>query len=184
MSEVFTRFKRTPRATTPSGSDYLKTYQEEIKDGIKSLVPTGETNVFEMIQIDQENVKIENILQRAAMGDMSALNAREGTYCDSTTMPKNLMEAQNLVIRMKNEFETMPTEIKEKFNNSADKYVQLMGTKEFNDIMSPFNENIAKISEEKSHKEYLKKVKEGAQLNYDIKKAEEALRNLEGESKK
>lgn len=175
MSEVFSRFNRTPRATTPSGTDYLQTYQEEIKDGVKSLVPTGERNVFAMIQIDQENVKIENILQRAAMGDMSALNARESTYCDTTTMPKNLMEAQNLVIRMKKEFDTMPTEVKEKFGNSADKYVELMGTKEFNDIMAPFNENIAKIAEEKNHKEYLKKVKEGAQLNYDIKKAEAEL---------
>lgn len=36
MSEVFTRFNRTPRATTPSGSDYLTTYQEEIKDGVKA----------------------------------------------------------------------------------------------------------------------------------------------------
>ena len=109
------------------------------------------------------------------MGDMSAINARQGTYCDATTMPKNLMQAQNLVIKMKNEFDLMPTEIKEKFGNSADKYVELMGTEEFKNIMSPFNEEIAKIAEEKNHKEYLKKVNEGAQLNYDIKKATEAL---------
>ena len=85
------------------------------------------------------------------------------------------MEAQNLVLRMKTEFEKMPLEVKEKFNNSADKYVELMGTKEFNDIMSPYNDKVAKIAAEKSHKEYEKKVREGAQLNYDIARAQKAL---------
>ena len=175
MPNVYTRFNKPNREASPSGTDYLQNYQEEINDGVKTLIPTTQTNVFNMIQIDQPNVQIENILQRAAMGDMSALNARQGTYCDATTMPKNLMQAQNLVIKMKNEFDLMPTEIKEKFGNSADKYVELMGTEEFKNIMSPFNEEIAKIAEEKNHKEYLKKVNEGAQLNYDIKKATEAL---------
>ena len=109
------------------------------------------------------------------MGDLSALNAREGTYCDATTMPKNLMEANNLMLRMRSEFEKMPMEVKEIFNNSADKYIELMGTEEFNEKMAPYNKQIAKIAEEKNHKEYLKKVAEGAQLNYDIKKAELAL---------
>ena len=49
-----------------------------------------------------------------------------------------------------------------------------MGTDEFKDIMAPYNEQIAKIAEEKNHKEYLKKVQEGAKLNYDIAK-EQAL---------
>ena len=89
------------------------------------------------------------------------------------------MDAQNLVIRMKDEFERMPLEVKEKFGNSADKYVELMGTKEFNEIMSPYNEKVAKIAAEKNHKEYERKVKEGAQLNYDIAKAQKALEGVE-----
>lgn len=169
----FTRSEITFK--TPSGNDYIDTYQEQIEDGSKTLIKTGHENVFEKIQIDQEQCQIQNILHRALMGDMAALNAREGTYCDATTMPKSLMEVQNLVLKMKSEFNKMPTEVKEKFGNSADKYVELMGTKEFNDLMSPYNEQIAKISEEKNHKEYLRKVTEGAKLNYDIKRAEAAL---------
>ena len=130
---------------------------DQLEDGVKTLKLTGYKDVYEEIQAGFEDCKIENILHAALMGDFSKLNAREGTYMDATTMPKNLMEAQNLVIRMKNEFDAMPTEVKNQFNNSADKYVELMGTEEFKKIMSPYNEQIAKIAAEKSHKEYLKK---------------------------
>ena len=172
---IYTHLQKPKSKPTPSGSRYLETYQEQIIDGIKSLILTGYTNVYEKIQENFESSKIQNILQAVAMGDLSALNAREGTYCDATTMPKNLMEANNLMLRMRSEFEKMPMEVKEIFNNSADKYIELMGTEEFNEKMAPYNEQIAKIAEEKNHKEYLKKVNEGAKLNYDIKIAEAKL---------
>lgn len=175
MPKVYTKYDRLCGFPTPSGTGLLNVYQEEIKDGIKTLTKTGIKNVYEEIQLDLESTKIENILHAALMGDYTALKARDGAYVDSTTMPKSLMEAQNLVIRMKDEFERMPVEVKEKFNNSADKYVELMGTKEFTDIMSPYNEKVAKIAAEKNHKEYEQKVKEGAQLNYDIARAQKAL---------
>lgn len=175
MPKVYSKYEVPEKKSTPSGTGLLNLYQEEIKDGIKSLTKTGIDNVYQAIQLDLESTKIENILHAVMMGDLSALKAREGSYCDATTMPKSLMEAQNLVLRMKSEFEKMPLEVKEKFNNSPDKYVELMGTKEFNDIMSPYNDKVAKIAAEKSHKEYEKKVKEGAQLNYDIARAQKAL---------
>lgn len=175
MHKVYSKFEVPKKFSTPAGTGLLNLYQEEIKDGVKSLTKTGIENVYESIQLDLESTKIENILHSAMMGDLSALKAREGSYCDATTMPKSLMEAQNLVLRMKTEFEKMPLEVKEKFNNSADKYIELMGTNEFNEIMSPYNDKVAKIAEEKNHKEYEKKVREGAQLNYDIARAQKAL---------
>ena len=85
------------------------------------------------------------------------------------------MEAQNLVIRMKDEFYKMPLEVRKEFGNDPEVYVSEMGTEEFKEKMAPYNQKIAKIAEEKNHKEYLKKVQEGAQLNYDIKMAQTAL---------
>lgn len=175
MPRVYTKYNRPLPGHCPSGTGTLKEYQEEIKKGVKGLAFTGIKNVYEIIQMDFEQTKIENILHNALMGDFSALKAREGSYVDSTTMPKNLMEAQNLVIRMKSEFDKMPIEVKEKFNNSADQYVEMMGTKEFNELMAPYNEKVAKIAAEKNHKEYMQKVKEGAKLNYDIAKEQAAL---------
>lgn len=181
MPRIYTKYDRPLPGHCPTGTGTIREYQEEIKKGVKGLVFTGLKNVYEMIQMDYEQTKIENILHSALMGDFSALRAREGSYVDSTTMPKNLMDAQNLVIRMKTEFDKMPVEVKEKFNNSADQYVEMMGTKEFNEIMSPYNEKIAKIAAEKNHKEYIQKVKEGAKLNYDIAREVKALEGGQAE---
>lgn len=169
----YTAFKKPPVNATPAGDHFINTYQEIIdKKGKKRLEKTGQTNVYELIQADAESCKIENILKRVAMGDLEALNQREATYCDATTLPKNLMEAQNLTLRLKDEFYKMPLEVRKEFNNSPEQYVSLMGTDEFKKIMSPYNEKIAKIAAEKSDKEYRKKVEEGAKLNYDIAKAQ------------
>lgn len=175
MPRVYSKYDKPLPGHCPTGTGTLKEYQEEIKKGIKGLVNTGLKNVYEIIQMDYEQTKIENILHSVLMGDLQALNARDGSYVDATTMPKNLMEAQNLVLRMKSEFDSMPLEVKEKFNNSADKYVEMMGTKEFNELMTPYNEKVAKIAAEKNHKEYMQKVKEGAKLNYDIAKEQKSL---------
>ena len=168
---IYSILKRPPKTKTPAGTRYINTYQEEItkKEG-KQLIKIGETCVYDMIQADLESCKIENILHAVAMGDLNALNQREATYCDATTMPKTLMEYQNIVIKAKDEFYKMPLEVRKEFNNDPEKYVSLMGTKEFLDIMSPYNEKILAISKEKSDKEYRQKVKDGAKLNLDIER--------------
>lgn len=178
---IYSQLNIPPAEPTPEGTIYLNTYQEEVKKGRTQLVKTGQTNIYEMIQQDAESCKIENILHAVAMGDLSALQQREATYVDATTMPKNLMEAQNLVIRLKDEFYKMPIDVRKEFNNSPEMYVELMGTQEFKDIMSPYNEKIAAIAKEKSDKEYRQKVKEGAQLNIDIERAQAEMKGAKAE---
>ena len=167
---IYSLLNKPKHRYTPEGDQFINTYQEEIKDGRITLVKTGETNVYERIQADAESCKIENILHAVAMGDLNALNQREATYCDATTMPKSLMEAQNLAIKIKDEFYKMPMEVRKEFGNSPETYIEEMGTKEFFEKMAPYNEKIAAISKEKSMKEYEKKVAEGAKLNIDIER--------------
>lgn len=168
---IFTQFLYPEKKKTPSGTRYLNEYQEEINEnGQLNLVRSGKKNVYEIIQEDAESVKIENILHAVAMGDLAALKQREATYCDATTMPKTLMEAQNLVIRLKDEFYKMPLEVRKEFKNDPEVYVSEMGTDVFKEKMAPYNEKIAAISKEKSDKDYRKKVQEGAKLNIDIER--------------
>ena len=79
---------------------------------------------------------------------------------------------------MKDEFYKMPIEVRKEFGNDPERYVSLMGTEEFKTIMAPYNEKIAAIAAEKNHKEYEKKIAEGAKLNYDIAKAQKALEGV------
>lgn len=116
------------KKTTPTGSQWHNDYQIEIsKNGHKELIKTGEHNEYEKIQEYLEETLIENILQRAELGDPLALEARKGTYLDTTDMPKTLAEAQNKIITIKNEFEKLPVDIRRKFDFSPEKYVQEYG---------------------------------------------------------
>lgn len=160
---------------TPSGSKYLNTYTQSTKNGRLMLECTGKTNVYDMIQADLEDSKIENIMKRVMMGDLSVLRQSEPQYIDASTVPASMMEVQNHIVRMKEEFEKYPDEIKKEFNYSAEEYVNEMGTKEFLEKMSPYIEKIEKISMENNAKEYEKKVKDGAKLNYDIAKEQAIL---------
>lgn len=167
--KVYTIFDRPKTIPTNPGDEFLNVYQEEIKkDGSKEVVVVGKKNVYDMIQADLESTKIENILHALAMGDLEALQQREALYFDSTTMPKNLMEIQNLVCKARQEFETFPVEVKELFNYSADEYVAEMGSKEFFEKMSPYNQKMANIEKAGSAKEYEKKVAAQAKFESDV----------------
>lgn len=145
MSEsILTKLSKRKRYFTPAGSRYENTYQEEIekKSGKKHLVKTGQTNVYALIQADLEESKIDNIIHKLAMGDYSVLRQAKLTYVDAEDYPKSLMDAQNIVIRAKSEFDKMPAEVKEMFHNSPEEYVQEMGTDAWIDKMATVNKEI------------------------------------------
>ena len=170
-----------PFKGTPTGDRYLATYTLTTLSGRKKLERTGKTDIHEYVQQDLEDSKIENIMIRVAKGDLSALRQSEPQYVDTSTMPNSMMEVQNLIVRSKEEFDKFPSEVKQLFGYSAEEYINEMGSKQFIEKMSPYVEKIEKISMEKNAKEYEKKVKEGAKLNYDIAR-EQAL--LTGEENK
>lgn len=142
------------------------------ENGEPYLETVEKINMWEKTQSHKEECSIENILKAASLGDLSAFHQREATYADVTGLPKTLGEYQNVVIKMKDEFNHMPDEVKKIFDYSPEKYVNMMGTKEFNDVMAPYNKKINDIKEAGSMKEYQKKVAEQAKFNADVKAAE------------
>lgn len=120
----------------PVGSKIEIRHRAKMKtDGKRILIPDQEYPIYEIIQAHREETEIERIVKRATEGDISVLNAMNGVYADITDAPSSLAEAQALIIDAKNEFEKMPTEIKEKFNNNSEEYVAEMGTKQWLDKM-------------------------------------------------
>lgn len=175
MPEVYTQFNRPKTKPTNPGDGYLTEYQEQIdKKGQREIVPVGKKDIYAMIQADLQQTLIENILHNVAMGDIEALNQRQGVYVDTTDYPKTLMEAQNIYLKAKQEFEQFPKEVKELFNNSADQYIAEMGTQEFFDKMSPYNEKVRQIEEAGSLADYNKKVAEQAKFENDVAAAKGA----------
>lgn len=158
-----------------SGSRYENEYQEEIdkKTGRKKLVITGKKDVYALIQSDLESTKIENILHKLAIGDLSVLKQAELTYVDEKDFPHSLMEAQNIVIKAKQEFDKMPVEVKKLFNNSAEQYVSEMGSDEFIKKMSPYNDEIKKRIKDEETAKFNAAVSEQATFNKAVNAAME-----------
>ena len=130
------RLTKRPRYYTDPGSRISNDYQIEIdKRGHKSLHKVGEHDIWEEIQSYKEECSIDNILARAAAGDPNALNQRKGFYADITDTPKSLAEAQNNILKLKQGFEKLPAEIRDKFDNSKEKFVMEFGSQTWIDKM-------------------------------------------------
>lgn len=136
MSDYFNRSNTKKRHYTEPGSTEANDYQITIdKKGHKVLKQVGTHDIYEEIQSYAEECKIENILARAAAGDQDALNKRKGFYADITDTPKNLMEAQNSILKLKHGFDELPAEIREKFDNSVEKFVNDFGSEAWAEAM-------------------------------------------------
>lgn len=167
MSAFRTKTEPHKRYHCTSGSRYENTYQEEIdkKTGQKHLVKIGKTNVYELIQQDAEASEMVNIIQKLAMHDYSVLKEAKLTYVDEDDFPKSLMEAQNIVIKAKAEFNKMPAEVRQLFNNSPEQYVSEIGTENFIKKLSPYNDEIKKRHEKEENEQFNKAVAE--QIRFD-----------------
>ena len=128
----YTLLNRKERHQCEPGSREANDYTVTIdKKGHKILKQTGTHDIYEEIQSYAEECKIENILARAAAGDQDILNQRQGFYADITNTPRNLAEAQNAILKLKQGFDELPPEIREKFDNSAEAFVQSFGSEDW-----------------------------------------------------
>lgn len=130
--KFYSRLNPAPVIEAPAGSKEATTYQTQIdENGHKVTVPIGKTNIYDRIQSSLEETKIENIIRRFTEGDISAFRQGEPLYADMTEAPKTLMEAQNMIIRITNEFNELPVEIRAKFDHSPEKYVAQYGSEQW-----------------------------------------------------
>ena len=145
-----TRYTENKVFAAPTGTEYDKTYHVDIdKNGHKRLIPDGKTNRYQKIQSYLEETKIENIIARCAI-DPFALNQRAGQYVDMVDAPKTLAEAQNIIIKIKNEFEGLPLDQREKFGNSVEKYVAAYGSETWAKSLGLIKEEAIEKVEEKT----------------------------------
>lgn len=101
------------------------------KDGTRILVADIKKPTWDIIQSHKEECLIENILKRCLEGDMAALEAVKGTYTDITNAPSSLAEAQQIVIRMKQEWDKLPKDVRKEFDYNVEKYIAEFGTEEW-----------------------------------------------------
>lgn len=152
MAEFRTAWNRGETTESEIGSPIAKTYGYRIdKDtGKRILVETGSTNIYDMIQASHESTKLENIIKRAT-GDPSVLQVKDGQYVDISEMPTNMFDMQNLMLKAGEDFSKLPIEVKNKFDNSVEKYISLYGSDEWLNALG------LKVATEEKKKEETKK---------------------------
>lgn len=129
------------------GERFSVTYEYDVIDGIKMLVPVGETDLQSAIDSYADAQDINNIIARFVNGDMSVLNPNKGTYGDFTDVPTTYAELFSRVQHCKNVFDKMPVDIRDKFDNSYEKFWSEFGSDKFNNVFDEFNSKFGKQAE-------------------------------------
>lgn len=132
--EFFSAFNPPESKPTNAGEETRKTYRwAENENGEKILVEDEEINIADEIESYHEETKISNIIRRATF-DVNAANMLLGDNgnngADLTTMPENLMEAQNIIIKAKQAYANLTPKQQAEFNGMAD-FMRSAGTEEW-----------------------------------------------------
>lgn len=123
-------------AETGDGTEAIFKFEVN-EDGEKVLVEQPEReDIYEGIQEALDGTLIENIVRRSQMGDDTVLNKLIGNFYDATIMPGNLAEAQNMILQAEQNFDLLPLDLRRKFDFSVEKFISMIGTSEFLDIIS------------------------------------------------
>lgn len=135
-------YDRSTRQHSNPGSRELNTYSLRFDDnGCEVLVKDGCINIYNRIQSDAEYTDIHNIFHRYVNGDTNALSRIKGAFFDARNMPKTYAEMLNMIRDAEDSFYSLPTDIKEAFNNNPSEFWSSYGSenfsKKFTDIISP-----------------------------------------------
>ena len=113
----------------------------------KGRIVVAETGTFDdiytYIQSFADSVDINVLIAKFRAGDDTALNQRVGAYLDTTDIPNNYRDILNMKLETEQLFNSLPVDIKQKFNNNVDEFIMEVGKDGFTEKL-----NIAKKVEQ------------------------------------
>ena len=144
----FERLEKHSAFFSPTGNGTIEEYQlkRDPKTGEESLVCVGIRNIYEEIQAFKESTDISNIIERFVNGETDVLHQVDGVYADVSDAPTSYADYFNKVKEAEKIFESLPEDIKDKFDNSAEKFFLEFGTDSFNDKVSDAS-NVEDVNE-------------------------------------
>lgn len=119
----FSRLNRPATIPHPVGDGTAPIYEEFVEDGHRVLKETGRDNLFDYVQASKDDCDIYNIIARYQRGDVNVLARRQGQFLDVVGLPTNMAEAHQLMIDVERKFNALDPEIRKKFDNSVDVFV-------------------------------------------------------------
>ena len=120
------------RVQSESGSSGKIIYSPRIDEkGVLVLEATGKEDLSAYINSFAESCDIHVIMTRFANGETDVLRKRQGTYGDFIGAPTSLADMFNRVKAGEDLFNSLPVEVKKKFNNSFTEFAIATGEKDF-----------------------------------------------------
>lgn len=138
MSKFRSAYSGQERRKSLTGNGREPEYEYKVTDEGRELVKTGEKDVYALIQSHLDETKIENIIKRATYdpGILGNQNWQTGeVMTDISDAPTNYHEWYGRIKDAEAEFDKLPIEIKNKWDNDVEKYIMAYGTKEWADKM-------------------------------------------------
>lgn len=121
----------------PETTSIVTDYQLSLApDGKEVLVAVGEHDIYPEIQSHAKSVDINEIVLRHQRGDIDVLAQRAGLYGDFTNMPTSYAELYQSVLDAQAYFDSLPLDVRQKFDHSFSKFFTSIGTPEFDAVFS------------------------------------------------
>ena len=116
---------------------YCFDYDKET--GRKILIEDKEIDIQAEIQMFEQDCNIYNIINRYMYGDTNALNQVSTSFADLSSAPKSLMEAMNLSLKLKNDFNNLKPEVRAEFHNDFNEYINSVSNGSVYDVFNKFS---------------------------------------------
>lgn len=127
-----TQYRPRTRFISNVGQREKILYQPKFdENGVMDLVESGKEDVYDFIQSHAESVDIHVILARFQNGDIDALSRVQGAYGDFTNMPTSYAELLNRVNEGQSFFNSLPVDIRAKFNHNFAEFMAAMDKPDF-----------------------------------------------------
>lgn len=135
MNEFRKHYDRC-RVFTAPGDRMKDQYELRVDDdGFEYFEKLGTVDHYDEIQSHAMSVDINYLIARYSAGDMTALQRRQAVYGDFTTAPKTFADMLNQVRDAQNVFDQMPVEVKQKFDNSFERWLVSYGSEPWRSAM-------------------------------------------------
>ena len=129
-----TQYRERTRFPSNGGQRERILYQPKFdENGVMDLVEAGREDLYDFIQSHADSVDIHVLLARYQNGDIDALSRVQGAYGDFTNMPTSYAELLNKVNEGQSFFNSLPVDIRAKFNHNFAEFMAGMDKPDFLD---------------------------------------------------
>lgn len=121
---------------TSSGSKFHTLFAPRFRDdGTIELRPNGRKDIKAEINSHAAECDMSIILAKLRAGDASVLNSKKPMFGDFTVFPKTYVEILDLVNRSEDAFNSLPLDVRSKFDNDVNKWFAKVGSPEWLTLM-------------------------------------------------